>query len=202
MAALCAQPGVAEAVVAAVDPADGPRQLVAYLVAPAAAAVARPSVAALRAGLEARLPGYMVPSAYVWLAALPLTPNGKLDRRALPPPDRARDVGAAPYAAPSTPTEALLADLWADLLGLDRVGARDSFFDLGGHSLLATRLLARVRSAFGVELALREIFTASTVTALAAVIDSSLLAAAGASDLDDLLALVEAMEDPAPAPSA
>jgi len=194
-AALVTHPGVAEAVVSAWAPADGPTQLVAYLVAPPYPTLSRPSVAELRAALQARLPAHMVPGAFIWLAALPLTPNGKLDRRALPAPARDRAALAVDFRPPRTPTEVLLADLWCELLGLDRVGIEDNFFDLGGHSLLATRLLARIRTAFGVELALRELFTSPTVEALAEAIDGALLAASSESDLDALLALVEGMAD-------
>jgi len=194
-AALGALPAVADAVVTAFDPPDGPRQLVAYLVPPAAGvSVSRPTVAELRAALQDRLPAYMVPAAFVWLAALPLTPNGKLDRRALPPPDVGRAALDRPFVPPRTPTESLLAALWADLLGVNRLGVLDSFFDLGGHSLLATRLLARVRSSFGVDLALTEIFTRPTLDAFAEAVDDALLAAASTSELNDLLALVEAMD--------
>jgi acyl carrier protein len=99
----------------------------------------------------------------------------------------------------------LLAELWCDLLGLERVGRDDAFFDLGGHSLLATRLLARVRATFGVELALRELFAGPTIAALAEAVDTALLDASSAADLGDLLALVESMDEsmdaatPAPA---
>jgi amino acid adenylation domain-containing protein len=194
-AALLTHPGVAGAVVSGWTPADGPDQLVAYLVAPADPTVSRPSVAALRAALQSHLPAYMVPGAFVWLQALPLTPNGKLDRRALPAPEQDRAALATDFRPPRTPTEVLLANLWRELLGLDQVGVADNFFDLGGHSLLATRLLARIRAAFGVELPLHAIFTSPTVEALAEAVDEALVAASSASDLDELLALVEDMDD-------
>ncbi|MYW11844.1 amino acid adenylation domain-containing protein, partial [Streptomyces sp. SID2563] len=139
---------------------QGPR-LVAY-VQPAAGTA--PQTEELRAHLRERLPEYMVPSAFVLLDALPLTPNGKLDRRALPEPDAATTAGRAPR----TPEEHVLAGLFAEVLGVPRVGADDDFFALGGHSLLATRLVARVRTTLGVELALPALFRTPTVAGLAA----------------------------------
>ncbi|MFK0100568.1 non-ribosomal peptide synthase/polyketide synthase [Streptomyces sp. NPDC091040] len=139
---------------------QGPR-LVAY-VQPAAGTA--PQTEELRAHLRERLPEYLVPSAFVLLDALPLTPNGKLDRRALPEPDAATTAGRAPR----TPEEHVLAGLFAEVLGVPRVGADDDFFALGGHSLLATRLVARVRTTLGVELALPALFRTPTVAGLAA----------------------------------
>jgi amino acid adenylation domain-containing protein len=121
----------------------------------------------LRAFLAARLPNYMLPSAFVALAALPLGPNGKVDRRALPAPDRTRPGLDTPFAAPRTPTEALLAGIWAEVLGLERVGIHDNFFALGGHSLLATQAVVRMRDALRIELPLRALFERPTVAGLA-----------------------------------
>jgi amino acid adenylation domain-containing protein len=128
--------------------------------------------AELREHLRGALPAHLVPAAFVALAHLPLTTNGKLDRRALPAPAEAH-ADADAVARPRTPAEELLAELWAELLGAGRVGADENFFDLGGHSLLATRLLARVAAAFGVELPVRAVFEAPTVTALAARIEAA-----------------------------
>ncbi len=162
--------GVRESVVVLREE-QGNRYLAAYVVPEPGA---EPGLAGrLRPFLASRLPDYMVPAAFVELPALPLTPNGKVDRRALPAPER---PDLEPGAAPRSPLEARLAELWAELLPLDRVGARvgvhDNFFELGGHSLLATQLVSRVRAAFGVELALRQLFENPTLERLAAVISA------------------------------
>ncbi|MGW1148484.1 amino acid adenylation domain-containing protein, partial [Streptomyces sp. NPDC002454] len=160
-AVLAAHPTVAQvAVVVRPDRAGTPR-LVAYVVP---AAGPEPDAAALREHAAGRLPAAMVPSAVVGLDALPVTPNGKLDRAALPDPDRA-DTG--PGRAPQSPAEIALAALFAEVLGRDGIGADDSFFDLGGDSLLAMRLVERVRTAFGIDLGVRELFAGPTVARLA-----------------------------------
>ncbi|MCC6858504.1 MAG: amino acid adenylation domain-containing protein [Bryobacterales bacterium] len=132
-----------------------------------------PPAAVLRAFLAERLPEYMIPAAFVALPALPLTPNGKLDRRALPEPGAERPELARAYAPPRTPVEEALAEIWAGLLKLERVGIHDTFFELGGHSLLATRLVSRVREALGVELPLRTVFETPTVAGLARSIEGT-----------------------------
>ena len=138
-------------------------RLVAYCVPQTTA----PALDALRAFLAQRLPEYMVPAAFVFLAELPLTANGKLNRNALPAPDGARPELADAYVAPRTPVETALAEMWASVLGLDRVGIHDHFFALGGHSLLATVLISQIRDVFRVELPLRALFEAATVAELA-----------------------------------
>ncbi len=123
----------------------------------------------LRQHLQASLPEYMVPNAFMVLDSFPLTPNGKLDRRALPAPDAAAVVRQA-YEAPLGETEQALAAIWQELLGLERVGRHDGFFDLGGHSLLAVQLGSRVRKQFGVEVSLRDLFARPVLADLAAQI--------------------------------
>ncbi|HEX6292026.1 MAG TPA: amino acid adenylation domain-containing protein [Herpetosiphonaceae bacterium] len=126
----------------------------------------------LRAYLKEHLPEYMIPSAFVFLEALPKTPSGKIDRRALPAPERQAELTAG-YVAPRTETELILAGLWAEVLGVERVSAHDNFFELGGHSLLATQIASRVRDAFQVELPLRTLFASPTVGSLAEWIDQA-----------------------------
>jgi acyl carrier protein len=137
----------------------------------------RPTREKLREWLAAQLPEYMVPSAVVLLDALPLTPNGKVDRRALPAPD-ATDAAAPSHVAPRTATEAKLAAIWAEVLKKEQVGVTDDFLALGGHSLLAIRVLGRISKTFGVRLPLRTLFEASTVEALAELVDLEIKLAA------------------------
>jgi len=129
--------------------------------------------AELRSYLQAKLPEYMLPSAFVFLEALPLTPSGKLDRRALPAPEWGRLVASETYLAPRTPVEEVLAGMWAALLGLERVGVQDNFFEIGGHSLLATQAISRVREALGVNLPLRALFEAPTIARLAERVEAA-----------------------------
>src|SRR6185436_4021020 len=136
------------------------KRLIGYVVA-ASGAVVEPS--GLRAAVGASLPDYMVPSAIVVLDRLPLTPNGKLDRRGLPAP--ALSAGHL-QRAPRNPQEAMLCSLFAEVLGLERVGVEDNFFELGGHSLLATRLIGRIRAVLNVEVSIRSLFEAPSVAAL------------------------------------
>ncbi|HEV7398184.1 MAG TPA: AMP-binding protein, partial [Pyrinomonadaceae bacterium] len=145
----------------------------------------------LRQFLKERLPDYMVPSAFVVLESLPRTPNGKLDRRALPDPERVGTELRDSYVAPRTATEETLARIWCEVLGVDRIGVRDSFFDLGGHSLLATQVLMRVREAFQVEVPLRNLFGTPTVEGLAiAVLESE----AAHTDDDELMQMLAELQ--------
>jgi natural product biosynthesis luciferase-like monooxygenase protein len=121
----------------------------------------------LRKHLRQSLPAIMVPSGFVMLEALPLTPNGKVDRRQLPAPDADRPELKAAYLAPATPVEEALAAIWRAMLGLERVGTKDSFFELGGHSLLATQMVSRLREVFKVDLPLRVLFEGPTIEKLA-----------------------------------
>ncbi len=166
----------------------GERRLVAYIVTDG-----YPTAESLRATVLAQLPDHMAPSAYVVLDHIPLTPSGKLDRQALPAPDPTEQLGR-PYVAPRDDVETVLAEVWADVLAVDRVGANDDFFELGGHSLLAAQIVARVRSRYGIDLALHSLFTAPTVAELADEV-RLLLAEAGGDDLSELLDSLEGLSD-------
>ncbi|HZI20304.1 MAG TPA: amino acid adenylation domain-containing protein [Pyrinomonadaceae bacterium] len=204
-AALMRHEGVREAaaVVGATGGARGP-QLLAYFVA---RPDAPPSASELREHLLRTLPDYMVPSHFIALDRLPLTPNGKLARQALPQPEgaAARESGRE-YVAPRTETERALAEIWAEVLGVERVGVEDNFFELGGHSLLATQVITRLRNVLQVALPLRTLFVANTVAALAGAAEQQRLAqpssaaaepaaitSSGATDIDKLLEEFEAL---------
>jgi thioesterase domain-containing protein/acyl carrier protein len=161
-------PGVQEAAVLLREDRRGDKRLVAYV---APAPQARLEGEALRGALRQELPEHMVPSAIVFLETLPLTPNGTVDRRALPAPEASRTAGEG--LAPRTPAEELLAGVWAEVLGLERVGIDDDFFALGGHSLLAVRLMARIDQVFGVKLPLSTLFEAPTLEHLARAIQGA-----------------------------
>ncbi|RKG69098.1 amino acid adenylation domain-containing protein, partial [Corallococcus exercitus] len=163
-ASLLAHASVHEAVVLAREDAPGDKRLVAYVVGEAL------DVSALRAHLKQHLPEYMVPSAFLVLEALPLNANGKVDRKALPVPDASP---LADFVAPRDSTEEKLAEVFAQVLRVERVGIHSDFFSLGGHSLLATQLVSRVRATFRRELPVRALFEAPTVAGLAQRIDSA-----------------------------
>ncbi|WP_256715327.1 amino acid adenylation domain-containing protein, partial [Mycobacterium colombiense] len=155
-AALAELDGVEQAVVVAREDRPGDKRLVGYVTGTA-------DPAELRSALAERLPEYMVPAAVVVLDALPLTVNGKLDTRALPAPEYAETDG---YRAPASPTEEILAGIYAQVLGLERVGVDDSFFDLGGDSLSAMRVIAAINAGLDTHLAVRTLFEAPTVAQL------------------------------------
>ncbi|WP_338865498.1 amino acid adenylation domain-containing protein [Myxococcus stipitatus] len=165
---LARHPGVREVVVLAREDGPGGRWLVAYFVPSDGEGL---TVQDLRAHARARLPEYMVPSAFVVLPVFPLTPNGKLDRSALPSP-RAEDSRGG-FSAPLTAMEQVVADVLAPLLGLERMGRDDHFFELGGHSLLATRAVSRLREGVGRELPVRVLFESPTVAGLAERLEES-----------------------------
>ncbi len=165
---LSAHPAIREAVVTVNTAVNNQNRLVAYWVG------AQPeelSAGDLRSYLQERLPQYMIPAVFVQLSGLPLTPSGKVDRKALPAPsgevttDETRQVDAR------TPLEELLVQLWSEVLGVERVGVTESFFDLGGHSLLATQVVSRVRRQFGVDLPVRTLFESPTIAGLATQIE-------------------------------
>ncbi len=183
--ALARHPAVRQAAVVAREDARGDLWLVAYLVA-----APEPNAEELQAFLKETLPDFMVPSTFVTLEALPFTPGGKVDRRALPDPASLHSQNRE-HVAPRTPLEEALAEIWAEVLGVERVGATDDFFALGGHSLLATQVVARVRSEYA-DIPLHSIFTAPTVERLAEVV---LEAELDQIDESDVLALDSAAGD-------
>jgi len=134
----------------------------------------------LQGHLHEHLPDYMVPGAFVLLERFPLTPSGKLDRRALPMPDGVRPELAAAYVAPRSELEEALAEIWSEVLGLERIGVHDNFFDLGGHSLLATQVVSRIRKHLEIEVPLRSLFEIRTLAELAELVETLRWAAAGA----------------------
>ncbi|HET9365842.1 MAG TPA: amino acid adenylation domain-containing protein, partial [Candidatus Angelobacter sp.] len=170
-AALREQSGITQAAVIASEDESGNKKLVAYITPNGT----RPNEEHIRANLRKRLPDFMIPAAFVVLEHLPLTPNGKLDRRALPAPEKL----VREYHQPVTPEEELLCAIFAELLSLEQVSVDDDFFSLGGHSLMAMRIVSRVRSALGVEIAVRDVFTARTARELAATILAFQFAANG-----------------------
>ncbi len=173
-AALARQPGVESTVVLAREDVAGDKRLVAYLTGEDL------SVSSLRQALQKELPEPMVPSAFVVLEAFPLTAHGKVDRKALPVPDAEhRDVARA---RDLTPVEELLSGIWSELLGISEVAPHETFFELGGHSLLATRMISRVRSVLGVELAMRSVFEEPTLAGFAALAEKARLGGESAAE--------------------
>ncbi|HLG62228.1 MAG TPA: amino acid adenylation domain-containing protein [Ktedonosporobacter sp.] len=167
-AILHAHPAVGEAVVVVREDEPGERRLVAYIIVNQKYA---PIFRTLPADLKATLPSHMLPSAFVVLKEWPLTPNGKIDRRALPAPDSQSLAFLEAFVSPRTSCEKALAQIWCEMLHLDRVGIHDSFFMLGGHSLLATQIAVRIRSSLQVEVPLTILFTHSTIEDLASYIE-------------------------------
>jgi acyl-CoA synthetase (AMP-forming)/AMP-acid ligase II len=154
---------------AGVGEGAGEKQIVAYLVT---AQEHEPSISALRTYLRERLPEYMLPASWLYLQELPLTPSGKLDRRSLPAPDEHRPELSESYVPARTATEVMLADIWAQVLKVERVGVNDNFFELGGHSLLATLVISRVREVLHIDLAIPTIFESPTLVAFAEVVEA------------------------------
>jgi amino acid adenylation domain-containing protein len=177
-------PEIKESAVIVREDSPGDQRLVAYIVA----AASDPAIAAVRSFLTTRLPNYMVPAAFVTMESLPLGPSGKLDRQALPTPDSASLGLSAEFVAPRSTLEQELADIWARLLNVKRVGVHDNFFELGGHSMLLTQLATRILNTFGAEVPMRILFDAPTIEGISIAIGSQLMDQSDASDLALLLA--------------
>jgi acyl carrier protein len=146
----------------------------AYANDPRQGELAQKLVPALRGFLQAQLPEYMVPATFVLLEALPLTPNGKVDRQALPAPDHSRPAMGGSFVAPQTELERTIAIVWQEVLGLEKVGVHDNFFDLGGHSLLLVRLQSKLRDVLHTEVAIIDLLHYPTVSALAKALSAEM----------------------------
>ena len=172
---------------------ESSKRLVAYVVP--RQGKAGPTRSELRSFLEKKLPEYMIPSAFVFLDAWPLTPNGKIHRQALPAPDQNRVAAEQSYLAPRSPVEELLAEIWAEVLKLGKVGIHDNFFELGGHSLLATRVISQVIKHFQVDLPLRSLFESPTVAEMARLITEHQAKKLSEHELQSILKDLESMSD-------
>lgn len=166
-ATLLQHPQLCEVVVDVYETVPGNKRLVAYVVSRGNLTITSTEA---RDFLKLKLPEFMMPSAYVFLDALPLTPNGKLDRKALPKPDQSRQVPDIHFITPRSSVEKLLAEIWIEVLRINRVGIHDNFFELGGHSLLATQVIARVDEQLSVEIPLTALFEMPTIAELAKLI--------------------------------
>jgi len=166
--AILLNPAVRKCAVRVYQDQGGRNRLAAYLVADNGM-----SSSTIRSFLRERLPEYMIPSDFVMIDTLPLTPAGKVDRRALPLPDRTRPDLDSAFVAPRTDTESLIAKLWSQILGVERVGVYDNFFDLGGHSLMAIQILSRLRNTANVEIPLRAMYETPTVANLAGAVEAA-----------------------------
>jgi amino acid adenylation domain-containing protein len=201
-AALNAHPGVRAAVVHVREDRSEHKRLVAYVVVEPGEGSSNGSLD-LRGWLARQVPDHMIPAAFVLLDALPLTPSGKVDRKSLPEPDPSGRAFLKPFTAPRTPLEEELALLWKEVLGVERVGVHDDFFELGGQSLLAMRLVSRVRERFRVELPLKDLFQASTVAGLSELIEgaerreaiAAIQPVATPDDSDEILSNIDRLSD-------
>jgi hypothetical protein len=164
-------PAIRESVVEARTDESENHRLVAYIILQQDEAL---TTTELSAYLRTKLPDYMVPSAFVIMNSLPLTPTGKIDRRALPQPDKAARDSKLPFVAPRNSVERELTEVWCEILGLDRVGIHDNFFDLGGHSISATQIVARLQRIFHLDLPLATLLVNPTVSGMAEVINQYL----------------------------
>jgi amino acid adenylation domain-containing protein len=190
--ALCKHPALREAAVVARHVGSGGTQLVAYVEQHSGSQV---TAQELRSHLASSLPEYMLPTGFVFLDSMPLTASGKLNRRALPEPEGAVTAAAGVFVAPRTPVEECLAKIWCELLGQQRVGVHDNFFDLGGHSLLATQLVSHIREELHAELQVRTIFESPTIESLAMCVVQTSFEGEGEGEAARLLAELEGLSD-------
>jgi len=192
-AVLGQHPELQETTIIAREDQFGDKCLVAYVVPGKKAPI---SINDLRSFLKGKLPGYMVPSAFVVLDSLPLTPNGKIDRKALPGLTMERSDIESVFVRPRTPVEEILCGIWCDVLGLKEVSIHNNFFDSGGHSLLATQVMSRISKALELEIPLRFLFEAPTPAGLAMRITQNQAEVADHEELERLLAELEGSEVP------
>ena len=162
-ATLSTHEGVRDCVVVASKDDPGDARLLAYLVPNDSH---RPPIEDLRTHLKRVLPDYMVPSAFAFLDTIPLTPNGKVDRNALPIPGADTSDLIVGYVAPRNKIESVMAEIWAEILGIEKVGVFDHFFELGGHSLAAARFIGRLKALFQIDVPLRSIFIEPTIAGM------------------------------------
>lgn len=172
-AVLAQHPEINGAVVVAREDRAGDKRLVAYIVGNVLEETETQLTEHVRRYLREHLPEYMVPTAFVFLERLPLTPNGKVDRKSLPNPDISIQIDRQ-YIAPRNEIEEIVAELCAEVLGIERVGIHDNFFELGGHSLLATRLVTKIRMAFDIEFSLSLLFRSTTIAQLCELIEQAI----------------------------
>lgn len=190
--ALNQHPGVRYAVVTVRENAGNQKQLIAYIKAPEQQPL---TFDEMRAFLSKKLPDYMIPTAVVNLSDFPQTPSGKIDKKLLPAPDQIRPDLAANYVAPRTPVEEKLAQLTAEILGVERVGVYDNFFDLGGHSMLAIKVISQIREEFQVEIGLRQLFEEPHVAGLSRAITELQAEQVDETELEKMLADLEQLSD-------
>jgi amino acid adenylation domain-containing protein len=174
-AVLLSHAGIRDAVVIVREETAGDKRLVAYVVTPEGVVTGNE----LRSYLKERIPEYMIPAAFVMLEAMPLTPSGKVDRRALPAPEVSRAEIENEYVEARTPVEEIVAGIWGEVLGIERIGIHDNFFGLGGHSLLATQVISRLKESLQVEVTLDKMFESPTVAAIASAVEMAQQTAQG-----------------------
>jgi hypothetical protein len=190
--ALGRHPFVQDVVVTAHEDEPGQHYLVAYVVSSPEAAL---NASTLRRFVQEHLPDYMTPRVFVFMEALPLSPNGKVDRKRLPAPDNSRPDMETGLVLPRSPLEETLAEIWSDVLKIEKVGVHDNFFELGGYSLLGTRVLSRLHNIFQVELPLSVIFEAPTIAELAVAVARSQLETNQTDEITHLLEELERLPD-------
>ena len=190
-AALGELEGVRDAVVLLREDVPNEKRLVAYVVLAGESAIGADH---LREKLKKRLPLYMIPTCVV-LDSLPMTAHNKVDRQALPAPEDVAQFTAHTYVAPRTPLEEVLAKIWADVLGIERVGVNDDFFQLGGHSMLATQIISQVREALQTEVPFSIIFDSPTVGGMALILAQSQVEAGSDEDMEQMLTELESLSE-------